>query len=59
MNQFEMLVIQNLEKIVLYLEQGQSPFIFREENPPLCNCHLHRTGESTVGWQCPVHGQMW
>ena len=21
-----------------------------------CNCHLHKPGESTGGWQCPVHG---
>ena len=24
---------------------------------PRCNCLLHRQGESTGGWQCPVHGQ--
>jgi len=25
---------------------------------PVCNCHKHKSGESTAGWYCPVHGQM-
>lgn len=24
---------------------------------PICNCHEHRSGESTAGWYCPKHGQ--
>ena len=23
-----------------------------------CSCSKHKTGESTSGWFCPVHGQM-
>jgi hypothetical protein len=34
---------------------GVSPHVAR----PMCNCAVHRQGQSTGGWQCPVHGQQW
>ena len=27
------------------------------KNEPICTCPLHRGGQYTTGWNCPVHGQ--
>jgi len=26
------------------------------KNEPICTCPLHREGQYTAGWWCPIHG---
>ena len=61
-----------LDKIIELLELRNSIEVARDEMrngvphatsitggvyPPTCNCADHKSGESTGGWHCPVHGQ--
>jgi len=65
MTGFEQLVIQRLDKIIKLLEKEieEPPMTFRIIPPSgsitgeICNCHLHKSGELSGGWYCPVHGQ--
>lgn len=33
------------------------PEVMTLASAPACNCHMHKSGESTGGWICQVHGQ--
>jgi len=64
MTDFEQLAIQRLDKIIKLLEkETKLPMTLRIVPPSssitgeICNCHLHKSGESPGGWYCPVHGQ--
>ena len=63
MTDFEQLVIQRLDKIIKLLEPPIKNRMLRIVPPSgsntgeICNCHLHKSGELTGGWYCPVHGQ--
>jgi hypothetical protein len=65
-------IITQLDKIIELLELRNSIEVARDQMrngipyvisitggtyPPACNCGDHKSGESTGGWQCPVHGQ--
>ena len=36
---------------------GQTYYPAQGNQTVICNCDSHKTGESTGGWFCPVHGQ--
>jgi len=64
MTKFEQLAIQRLDKIIKLLEKETKPPVTLKIVPPtgsitgeICNCHLHKPGEGSAGWYCPVHGQ--
>ena len=56
-------IANKLDKIIQLLELRNSIAVARNEmlqgveciSP--CLCKEHKTGESTGGWSCPVHGQ--
>ena len=55
-------ITTRLDKIVELLEFRNSIEVARDQMRDgtvslLCNCSRHKRGESTAGWDCPVHGQ--
>lgn len=62
--------MKKLDKIIELLELRNSIAVARNEmlmgkveiqipgisGTNVCNCGEHKTGESTGGWHCPVHG---
>ena len=41
----------------LFFYASESETSIGSRNTTLCNCYYHKSGETTGGWYCPVHGQ--
>lgn len=46
---------EKLDRIILLLERLQPTDSWYSAT--VCICDKHKLGESTVGWDCPVHGK--